>query len=101
MRRFYRVRTRGTVQSYVSMTLKLYGFYAIFSETEQGKVDARVRLLAERGPNLGFPFSSGVKTSRLAEMRELRVQAHGDPLRILYAFDTRRVAILLVAIAKE
>ncbi|MFN9894717.1 MAG: type II toxin-antitoxin system RelE/ParE family toxin [Acidobacteriota bacterium] len=30
-------------------------------------------------------------------MREPRVQAGGDPLRMLYAFDPRRVAILLVA----
>lgn len=30
-------------------------------------------------------------------MRELRVQAGGDPLRKLYAFDPRRVAILLIA----
>ena len=37
-------------------------------------------LLMERGPNLGFPFSSQVKTSRFPEMRELRAQAGGDPL---------------------
>jgi hypothetical protein len=67
------------------------------SESEQGKVDARVGLLLERGPNLGFPFSSQVKTSRFPEMRELRAQAGGDPLRMLYAFDQRRTAILLVA----
>lgn len=30
-------------------------------------------------------------------MRELRVQSGGDPLRMLYAFDPRRVAILLIA----
>ncbi len=30
-------------------------------------------------------------------MRELRAQAGGDPLRMLYAFDPRRTAILLVA----
>jgi hypothetical protein len=29
-------------------------------------------------------------------MRELRVQVHGKPLRILYAFDPRRVGILLI-----
>jgi hypothetical protein len=29
-------------------------------------------------------------------MRELRVQHKGDPYRILYAFDPRRSAILLV-----
>jgi hypothetical protein len=51
----------------------------------------------DRGPNLGFPFSSQVKTSRFPEMRELRAQAGGDPLRMLYAFDPRRTAILLVA----
>ena len=66
------------------------------SESEQGKVDARVSLLTERGPNLGFPFSSQVKSSRYPEMRELRAQAGGDPLRMLYAFDPRRTAILLV-----
>ena len=49
------------------------------------------------GPNPGFPFSSQVKTSRFPEMRELCAQAGGDPLRILYAFDPRRTAILLVA----
>ena len=50
----------------------------------------------ERGPNLGFPFSSQVQTSRFPEMRELRVQSGGDPLRMLYAFDTQRTAILLI-----
>lgn len=29
-------------------------------------------------------------------MRELRVQSKGSPIRILYAFDPRRTAILLV-----
>ncbi len=30
-------------------------------------------------------------------MRELRIQVHGRPFRTLYAFDPRRVAILLIA----
>jgi hypothetical protein len=29
-------------------------------------------------------------------MRELRVQSGGEPLRIFYAFDPRRTAILLI-----
>ncbi len=29
-------------------------------------------------------------------MRELRIQSHGDPIRIFYAFDPRRVAVLLI-----
>ena len=71
-------------------------WWSTLSETEQGRVDARVRLLMERGPNLGFPFSSQIQSSRFAEMRELRAQSSGDPLRVLYAFDRRRVSILLL-----
>jgi len=81
----------------VEFTDEFEGWWHTLSESEQGTVDARVRLLMERGPNLGFPFSSQVKTSRFPEMRELRAQAGGDPLWMLYAFDPRRTAILLVA----
>lgn len=81
----------------VEFTEEFERWWNTLSETEQGKVDARVELLMQRGPNLGFPFSSQVKSSRFPEMRELRAQAGGDPLRILYAFDPRRTAILLVA----
>ena len=81
----------------VEFTDEFEEWWHTLSEAEQGKVDARVNLLMERGPNLGFPFSSQVKSSRFPEMRELRAQAGGDPLRMLYAFDPRRTAILLVA----
>jgi hypothetical protein len=81
----------------VEFTDEFEEWWGALSESEQGKVDARVSLLMEQGPNLGFPFSSQVKTSLFPEMRELRAQAGGDPLRILYAFDPRRTAILLVA----
>ena len=81
----------------VEFTDEFEHWWNTLSESEQGKVDARVSLLTERGPNLGFPFSSQVKSSRYPEMRELRAQAGGDPLRMLYAFDPRRMAILLVA----
>lgn len=78
----------------VEYTDEFEEWWHTLSESEQGRVDARVGLLMERGPSLGFPFSSQVKTSRFPEMRELRVQAGGDPLRMLYAFDPRRVALL-------
>lgn len=81
----------------VEFTDEFEEWWETLTESEQGRVDARVNLLMERGPNLGFPFSSQVKASRFPEMRELRVQAAGDPLRMLYAFDSRRTAILLVA----
>lgn len=62
----------------------------------QVSVDASVRLLEARGPQLGYPHCSGVATSRHPHMRELRVQHRGRPYRVLYAFDPRRTAILLI-----
>ena len=66
------------------------------TEDEQVSVDASVRLLEVYGPMLPFPHSSEVRQSRHGRMRELRIQHQGRPLRVLYAFDPRRVAILLI-----
>jgi len=66
------------------------------TDAEQISVDAYVRKLEQRGPNLPFPYSSGINGSRHAHMRELRVQSGGKPLRVFYAFDPRRMAILLI-----
>lgn len=71
-------------------------WWATLSEDEQESVDASVHLLEELGPALGFPHTSGITRSRHGHMRELRVQRRGRPLRILYAFDPRRMALLLV-----
>lgn len=64
--------------------------------SEQISLDAHVRKLEQRGPNLPFPYSSGIGGSRHTHMRELRVQSGGKPLRVFYAFDPRRSAILLI-----
>lgn len=66
------------------------------TEDEQDSVAVAVQLLEERGPELRHPHSSGVQTSRHGRLRELRVQHAGRPFRVLYAFDPRRVAILLL-----
>lgn len=66
------------------------------TEKEQDSVALSVRLLRERGPGLEFPHSSSIEGSRYSHMRELRTQRAGRPLRTLYAFDPRRMAILLI-----
>ena len=63
---------------------------------EQEDVRPVVRLLEERGTRLGHPYSSKVNRSRHGRMRELRIQSGGQPIRIFYAFDPRRTAILLI-----
>lgn len=66
------------------------------TEEVQIDIDAVVLLLEMKGPRLSYPYSSSVHGSKHGHMRELRVQHKGDPYRILYAFDPRRVAILLL-----
>jgi len=65
-------------------------------EMEQASVDAAVGLLEEHGPSLRFPHTSGIKISRHNNMRELRIQHAGRPFRVLFAFDFRRCAVLLL-----
>lgn len=65
-------------------------------EGEQDSIAVTVILLEQKGPMLPFPYSSGIEGSRHSHMRELRIQHKGDPYRVLYAFDPRRSAILLI-----
>jgi hypothetical protein len=66
------------------------------NQAEQEDVRASVNLLRERGPSLGRPHVDLVATSRYPNMKELRTQHAGRPYRTLFAFDPRRVAILLI-----
>lgn len=51
---------------------------------------------AREGAESWVPSHSGIEGSKHTHMRELRVQHEGRPYRILYAFDPRRCAILLL-----
>lgn len=80
----------------VEYTDEFGDWWPTLSQEEQEDVGACVTLLEERDVRLGFPYSSAVKGSRHGQMRELRVQSGGRPIRIFYAFDPRRGAILLI-----
>jgi len=56
-----------------------------------------VGLLKVYGPNLGRPYADRLEHSSLANLKELRVQYRGEPYRVLFAFDPRREALLLLA----
>jgi hypothetical protein len=75
-------------------------WWTTLSEKQQEDVAASVELLMSLGPKLPFPHSSGITGSRHRQMRELRVQSGSKPLRIFYAFDPRRSAILLIGADK-
>jgi len=58
---------------------------------------AHAKLLEDQGPALGRPAVDTLKGSRIKNLKELRFDADGGVWRVAFAFDDRRVAILLVA----
>lgn len=66
------------------------------------QVVAALRILTEHGPGLGRPLVDSVIGSRHKNMKELRPGSSGrSEVRILFAFDPRRRAILLLAGDKQ
>lgn len=71
---------------------------ASLDERSHELVIAALELLAERGPLMGRPLVDTVTGSRHNNMKELRPGSTGrTELRVLFAFDPQRVAVLLVA----
>ena len=79
----------------VEFTDQFEQWWRRLSQDQQEAVDERVMLLAERGPALKRPIVGAVSISRHHNMKELRVSRAGA-LRVLFAFDPRRHAILLL-----
>ncbi len=62
------------------------------------RVIAAMELLRRRGPALGRPLVDQVEGSRYPNMKELRPGSSGrQKIRILFAFDSKRKAIMLIA----
>ncbi|HEY6448979.1 MAG TPA: type II toxin-antitoxin system RelE/ParE family toxin [Acidobacteriaceae bacterium] len=72
-------------------------WYEALGAEEQDSVAYSVNLLRFSGPDLGRPFVDSVWGSRHSNMKELRVQHKGRPWRVLFAFDPRRMAYLILA----
>ncbi len=79
----------------VEFTGEFEEWWASLSVEQQAALAAAVELLAERGPALGRPTVDRIHTSRRHNMKELRAAQEGA-LRVLFMFDPRRQAILLL-----
>lgn len=71
-------------------------WWETLNEAEQEAIAHDVDILQTVGPGLGRPQVDSVKGSKFSNMKELRTQHRGDPYRVLFAFDPRRCAILLI-----
>lgn len=80
----------------VEFTEQFEAWWDGLSIDQQVAISARIDVLAQRGPALLRPLVGAIKGSAFdPQMKELRVDEHGS-LRILFMFDPRRVAILLI-----
>ena len=80
----------------IEFTGQFETWWNYLSEDEQVEISAKVELLQERGPTLPRPHADVISTSRHTNMKELRGKVEDRQLRVLYAFDPRRTALLLL-----
>ena len=79
------------------VTDEFAAWYKSLPEELQDAIAAKVELLEQYGPYLRRPHADSLaKMSKYLNMKELIVQHGGDAYRIIFAFDPRRVAILLL-----
>jgi hypothetical protein len=77
-------------------------FFAWADLLEQADPDARaildavIDMLAEKGPLMRRPYVGEIVSSRHHNMKELLVPASSMEIRVLFCFDPRRTAILLL-----
>jgi hypothetical protein len=80
----------------VEYTDEFGGWWDGLTEAEQEDVRAGVNLLRRFGPSLGRPHVDSVASSKHGNRKDLRIQHRGRPYRVLFIFDLRRIAVLLI-----
>jgi hypothetical protein len=80
----------------VEYTDEFSSWWDDLGEPEQISVAHVVRCLSEQGVALARPLADTLRGSKYPNMRELRIQHEGRPYRVLYVFDPRRRAVLLI-----
>ncbi|HXF31875.1 MAG TPA: type II toxin-antitoxin system RelE/ParE family toxin [Solirubrobacterales bacterium] len=68
-------------------------WWETLSESEQKRVRSSIGRLSALGPGCGRPLVDSVEGSRHSNLKELRAT---QTIRVFFAFDPRRVAILLI-----
>jgi hypothetical protein len=80
----------------IEFTDEFGGWWNGLTAEEQDSIADSVYVLQESGPALTRPQADTIHGSKYHNMRELRIQHQGRPYRVLYAFDPRRVGVLLI-----
>lgn len=83
----WEIRTTDTFDSW----------FDALDEIDRENVIAAMIVLQTKGPMLSRPYVDTVNGSEHKNMKELRVQSKGNPIRAFFAFDPHRAGILLCA----
>jgi len=75
-------------------------WFDALNDSDRANVIAGMLLLQEKGPHLSRPYADTLYGSKYANMKELRIQSKGDPLRGFFVFDPDRKGVLLCAGSK-
>lgn len=81
----------------VATTDTFDGWFTGLDAAAKEEIDAKVGLLKMLGPQLARPHADTLKGSKHKNMKELRADTADKVMRIAFAFDPERSAILLVA----
>jgi hypothetical protein len=81
---------------HVATTVEFDEWFGPLDEHSQSEIIAKVELLRLLGPQLGRPHADTLKGSKHANMKELRAGTARAVLRVAFAFDLERAAILLI-----
>lgn len=79
----------------VIATAQFIEWYNEIDEQMAEDVTVAVDLLEIRGVTLGYPQSSKIEDTDI-NLRELRIQSGGRPVRVFYSFDPARDAVVLI-----
>src|SRR5438477_12872524 len=80
---------------HVATTDEFDEWFAELDEDGQAEIIAKVELVKLLGPQLGRPHADTLNGSKHANMKELRADTKASVMRIAFAFDPDRSAILL------
>lgn len=83
------------MQAQVLVTQEYEDWFDALNLYQKKAVRRVVGMLEIMGVTLPFPYSSAIKDTKYP-LRELRVKAKGDQIRVIYAFDPERNALLII-----
>ncbi|MBU72865.1 type II toxin-antitoxin system RelE/ParE family toxin [Spongiibacter sp.] len=84
----------------IKTTRRFDDWYYSLGDADRENVLAAILVLRDKGPMLSRPHADSVYGSEHGNMKELRVQSKGKPIRAFFAFDPARTGIILCAGAK-